>query len=53
MRRLWQMSTPSECSLLASSATSTPVWVSWAPCSCSKGAAEGSVPSPGTPAYRC
>lgn len=38
------MSTPSECSLLASSATSMPDWVSWAPCSCSKRGAEGSVP---------
>lgn len=37
MWRLWQMSTLSEYSLLAFSATSTPGWVSWTPCSCSKG----------------
>lgn len=41
--RLWQTSTPSECSLLASSATSMPGWVSWAPCSCSNWGAEWSV----------
>lgn len=53
MWRLWQRSTPSECSLLASSATSTPGWVSWVPCFCSKGGAEGFVLSPGTPPHRC
>lgn len=47
------MSIPSECSLLASLATSTPGWVSWAPGCCSKVGAEGSIPSPGIPAHRC